>query len=120
MALADPQIVTINAVATNLPRTGMGPSSGTFTSADGLVELAVSHQKGKRVRRVVRLDHSKVAADPLLAGVNVKASMSAYLVIDTPTTGYSTAEAKQIVDALTSYLTSSSGARVSQVLGNES
>jgi hypothetical protein len=45
--------------------------------------------------------------------------MSAYLVVDVPSTGYSVAEQKQIVDALTAYLTASSGAKVTQLLGGE-
>jgi hypothetical protein len=45
--------------------------------------------------------------------------MSAYVVIDVPTTGYTIAEQKQIVDALTAYLTASSGAKVTQLLGGE-
>jgi hypothetical protein len=45
--------------------------------------------------------------------------MSAYLVIDMPINGYSATEAKQIVDALTAYLTASSGGNVTRVLGGE-
>jgi hypothetical protein len=45
--------------------------------------------------------------------------MSVYLVVDTPKTGYTVAEQKQIVDALTAYLTASSGARATQLLGGE-
>jgi hypothetical protein len=68
----------------------------------------------------VRLDASKIAADPFVAGQNNQVSMSAYLVVDVPKQGYSIAEQKQIVDALTAYLTASSGARVTQLLGGES
>jgi hypothetical protein len=46
--------------------------------------------------------------------------MTAYVVVDVPDIGYTVAEAKQIVDALTGYLTASSGARVTQLLGGES
>jgi hypothetical protein len=45
--------------------------------------------------------------------------MSAYLVIDVPKVGYTIAEQKQIVDALTAYLTASTGAKVTQLLGGE-
>ena len=120
MAFADPQSVTINAVANSLPRTSSGVNQGAFTKDDGLVKLSISHTLGKRNRRVVRLDHSKIAADPLLAGVNVKASMAVYLVMDTPETGYTLAEAKQVVDGLTAYLTASTGANVTKLLGGES
>jgi hypothetical protein len=119
MAFSDPQSLTINSVATSLPRTGFGVDKGTFTAADGTVTLAISHTRGKRVRHSVRVDHSKVAADPFVANVSAKVGMSAYLVIDMPINGYSATEAKQIVDALTAYLTASSGGNVTRVLGGE-
>jgi hypothetical protein len=45
--------------------------------------------------------------------------MSTYLVVDVPVTGFTIAETKQIIDGLTAYLTASSGARVTQLLGGE-
>jgi hypothetical protein len=45
--------------------------------------------------------------------------MSVYLVIDIPTVGYTNAEQKYQVDALTAWLTASSGANVTKVLGGE-
>jgi hypothetical protein len=120
MAYADPQTVTVNAVAQTLPRVGQGPTSGSFAVNDGSYKLSVSHNYGKRTRRTVRLDARKVAADPLLSGVNNQYSMSAYLVVDHPQVGYSVTEAKQIVDALVAYLSDSTGARVTQLLGGES
>lgn len=119
MAFADPQSVTINAVANSLPRTSTLPNSSEYTKDDGSVKLTVSHSYGKRTRRLVRIDHSKTAADPLQASINVRATLSAYIVMDIPATGYSIAEQKQIVDALSAYLTASSGARVTQALGGE-
>jgi hypothetical protein len=46
--------------------------------------------------------------------------MSAYMVVDVPVTGYTVAEAKQIVDGLVAYLTISTGANVTKLLGGES
>lgn len=120
MAFADPQSVTINAVAQTLPRVSSGPNNGAFRKDDTTVELLVSHAYGKRTRRVFRLTHNKVATDPLVPTVNVPYSMSVSLVVDTPNVGYTVAEAKQVVDGLTAYLTASSGARVTQLLGGES
>jgi hypothetical protein len=120
MAFADPQSVTINAVANSLPRVSSGENKGAFRKDDGLVSLSISHTYGKRTRRLVRLDHSKIAADPLMASVNVRLSAAVYLVVDLPETGYTVAEAKQLVDGLTAYLTASSGARATQLLGGES
>jgi len=119
MAFADPQTVTINAVANTLPRVSSGINSGAFKKDDGNVTLEVSHQYGKRTRRAVKLTHRKIAADPLVSSQSIQYSMSTTLVIDTPITGYTVAEAKQIVHALTAYLTATTGARVTQLLGGE-
>jgi hypothetical protein len=118
--LADPQSVTINSVATSLPAIGRGVDTSSYQKDDGTTKLTISHNYAKRTRRTVRLDFSKIAADPLISAQNIKYSMSAYLVIDTPVTGFTNTEAKYIVDALTAYLTASSGAKVTAVLGGES
>lgn len=118
--LADPQSVTINSVANSLPAISRGENNSTYQKDDGNVALKVSHNYSKRTRRTVRLDFSKIAADPLISAQNIKYSMSAYLVIDAPITGFTIAEQKYIVDALTAYLTASSGAKVTSVLGGES
>lgn len=115
----DPQTVTINAVAQTLPRVSSGVGAGEFKKDDGNVGMVISHAYGKRNRRTLRLDHRKVAADPLLSGVNNEYSMSTYIVVDVPKVGYTITEQKQVVDALVAYLTATSGARVTQLLGGE-
>lgn len=119
MAFADPQSVTIAGVATSLPRTGSSDGAGKFSSNDGNVGLIVSSSTGRRNRRTIRLDHQKVAADPFTTGLNTKYTMSCYIVVDVPPVGYTVAQQKEIVDALTAYLTASSGAKVTQLLGGE-
>lgn len=119
MAFADPQSVTIAAVPVSLPRTGSADGAGSFTSNDGNVKLTVSSSYGRRTRRTLRLEHTKVAPDPLISSQNIKYSMSTYIVTDAPVTGYTVAQQKEIVDALVAYLTASTGARVTQLLGGE-
>lgn len=119
MSFTDPQSVTINAVANSLPRVSSGTNSGVFSKDDGTVKLSISHAYGKRARRTIRIDHSKIAPDPFVSTTNARYSMSAYIVVDVPLTGYTNAEAKQVVDGLTAYLTASTGARISQLLGGE-
>lgn len=116
---SDPQSLTINSVAQSLPRTSSGTNSGVFTKDDGNVKLTVSHQYGKRNRRQLRVDFRKVAADPLATGYNKEYSMSTYLVVDVPTVGFTVAEQKQVVDALSAYLTATSGSNVTKLLGGE-
>jgi hypothetical protein len=118
MSFADPQSVTINAVANTLPRVSTGVNTSSYSKDDGTVKVTVSHDYGKRTRRTIRLDHSKIAADPLTAE-NAKFSMSTYVVVDVPVSGYSIAEAKQVVDALSAYLTAGSGSAVTKLLGGE-
>jgi len=119
MSFADPQSVTINAVAISLPRTSSGVNTGVFTSADGLTRESVSHSYGKRTRRTIRLDVSKIGADPLLPTVNTKFSASVYLVVDAPAAGYTNTELKQAADGFLAVLTASSGAKLTQLLGGE-
>lgn len=61
MAFADPQTLTINAVANTLPRTSSGTNSGVFTKDDGTVKLSIQHASGKRIRSSARVDFSKIA-----------------------------------------------------------
>jgi hypothetical protein len=81
--------------------------------------MTVSHQYGKRTRRQIKLTGSKITADPLVPSQNTRSSMSVYLVADVPVNGYTVAEQKIVVDALVAYLTASTGARVTQLLGGE-
>lgn len=121
MAYTDPQSVTINAIARTLPRTSNGVDAGQFTESGNLLKLSVAHSYPKnRARRTIRLDLKKIAADPLVTTQNVAFTMAAYLVVDVPRdTGFTIAEQKQLVDGLTAYLTASTGARVTQLLGGE-
>lgn len=119
MAFSDPQTITINAVANALPRTSSGASSGVFTKDDGTVKLSVSSAYGKRNRRTARIDYSKIAPDPLISSTSIRHSMSAYIVIDAPVTGFTIAEQKQIVDGLSAWLAASSGVNATKLLGGE-
>lgn len=119
MAYADPQSVTVNAVPVSLPRTGSGSGTGSFQSADSTYQLTVSHSYGKRTRRQLRLNQSKISADPLVTNQNVRSSMSCYIVVDVPVNGFSVVEQKYVVDALVAYLTAGSGSKVTQLLGGE-
>ncbi len=117
---ADPQSVTINSVAISLPRTSSASNAGGFLSNDAVVAENVSHQYGKRTRRVFRIDHSKIAPDPLISAQNIKYSMSFYVVADVPVTGYTVAEQKQVIDGFVAQLNATSGALITKWLGGES
>jgi len=114
MALADPQ--TIN--SQTLARTSLTDAGGTFRSADGTAVFKVSHVYGRRTRRTVRFEHSKIAIDVLTAQ-NTRVSASIYLVADVPKEGYSVTEVNTLVSAFATWLTSTAGANTIKVLGGE-
>jgi hypothetical protein len=120
MAFSDPQVVTISAGANDLHRVGAGKDQSWYRTNNGLVTLSASHQYGKRVRRNLRLDHSKVAANPFDSTLNAKYSMSTYIVFDVPVVGYTVADQKAVWDGFHTYLGATSGAIVSKLLGGES
>lgn len=120
MAFADPQSVTISGTTISLPRVSSGTNSGAFQSNDGLVRESVSHSYGNKVRRVIRLDHSKTAADPLITGNNAVYSMSVALTTVAPKAGYTVAEQKAVVDGFIAQLQATSGALETKLLGGES
>lgn len=128
MAFSDPQSVTIDAIAVSLPRVSVNGAASIYagtlsgaTNLDGDVKLSASHSYGKRVRRVIRLDHQKIADDPMNQNVSLKVNSGVYLVVDSPVNGlYSAAELKLLVDGFLTHLSASSGAQVTKLLGGES
>jgi hypothetical protein len=120
MSLSDPSSVTISAVTTSLPRTSVDEDKSEYTSADGLIQLIASQDYGKRTRRMIRLDTSKLTADPFKPSENVKVGMSAYTVIDLPPAGFTNAEALAMWVGYNAILTASSNAVVTKLLGGES
>lgn len=120
MALTDPQSVKISGTTTSLPRTSTGEGESEYRSADGRIRLKLSTIEKSRTRQVVRLDVSKITADPLVSTTNVEVSMSTYLVFDRPSTGYSNAEAKAVYDGFIEALQANTSAIVTKLLGGES
>jgi len=117
---ADPQSVTINSVAISMPRVGIDTVKGTFAANDALHTLTIGQSKGRnRNRRMIRIDERKIAADPFNAELAQEYRVGAYLVVDVPVLGYTVAEQKLVVDGFLAYLTASSGAKITQLLGGE-
>lgn len=112
----DPQSVLVNAISRPLPLTFREGMKSIYTEPTGEHKITVSHQEGKRNRRVVRLDHTKTAVDPLTAAT-AEVGTSVYLVIDEPTWGYTDDEVDYLVQGLKWFLAS---ANVLKILGGES
>jgi len=117
---ADPQSVTVSTVAHALPRVSTGDRTATYTKDDESYSLTISHTTTNRgrVRRLLRLDNAKVAADPFVANQSRKFTSAVYLVIEEPSDGaYSNAELLAIAKGFIAYCTD---ANLSKVIAGES
>jgi hypothetical protein len=120
MAFTDPQTVTISAVAIPLPRVSVEDDESTYQSNDGLVSLQASHEQGKRMRHLLRINHSKLTSDPFRPTENVKVSMSNYIVFDLPPAGYTATEAKAVFDGFRAMFAATTDQQIVKLLGGES
>lgn len=120
MAFADPQSVTISAVANSLARTGQGIGVGTFSSADGALTIEARQTSGKRYRRSFRLVHKKFSTDPLRPADNIPVSATVQLYVDVPPQGYTAADVEAILVGFLANLTASSNTNIKKLLGGES
>jgi hypothetical protein len=120
MAFTDPQSITISGAASSLPLTSRGQDGADYKSSDGLITLTARHAYGRRTRRVLRVDHSKLTTDPFLPTQNVKVSMSNYIVFDLPPAGYTNAEALAVYNGFKTVYTAASDAVITKLLGGES
>jgi hypothetical protein len=120
MSFTDPLSVTISAVTTPLPRVSTRVNGSDYLSADGLIKISADSAYGRRTRRVLRIDHSKITADPFLPAQNSKVSMSNYIVFDIPVAGYTNAEALAVYAGFKAAYIASSDALITKLLGGES
>lgn len=123
MSFADPQSVNPGGGAVSLPRISTGTNTATYQSADGLLIFtpAITYAKNSRVRRVARVDHSKLAADPLTPALNRLFSTSVYLVIDSPAqgVGYSATDVLNVATGLLGNLTATSNTNLIKLIAGE-
>jgi hypothetical protein len=114
---ADPQVVTVNAVAQSMPRITSTGKSAVYQKADGTFQLTISHSESKgRIRSMGRIDQKAVVADPLTA-VNDYETLSFYFVFDRPDFGFSQTQVDQLIAGLKTWLdTTASG----KLFGRES
>lgn len=134
MSYADPQSITIGANTVSLPKIE-GPSGGKSVYQGNHIDsgsviyearLTASHQIGKRVRRVIRLDITEPSvADLYLANVSAPQGMSIYTVFDIPRwpsgeTFYDAASQKAVWDGYDALLNASSDVLITKLLNGES
>jgi len=120
MSFTDPQTVTISGTTISLPRVSVGNKQAVYTSGDGLVSLSASHAEGRRIRRVLRLDHRKLSPSPYVPTENIDVSMSNYIVFDVPKIGYTPTEALAVYNGFKGQFTASTDALIVKLLAGES
>lgn len=113
----DPQSVTVATVAKSMPRVGSSLNAGKFTDPTREYTLSVNQSNGRRNQARVRLDNSKIIVDPLASDRNLPVSMSVYLVVDTPLTGYSSQQVVDQIIALADWL--KAGTNSAKLVGGE-
>jgi len=114
---ADPQSVTVNAVAQSMPRVLIDGKSSTYQKADQTFTLRLSHLlSNKRIRSMARIDQRAIVADPLTAE-NDYETLSFYVVVDRPEVGFTSTQVDQLVTGLKSWLDSTA---VGKLFGQES
>jgi hypothetical protein len=114
---ADPQTVTVNAVAQVMPRTSTGGTKSTYQKNDLSYTLNVSHTTAKdRIRSMARIDQRAIVPDPLTA-VNDYETLSVYLVIDRPLAGFSSTQLDQLITGFKTWL---DAATILKLYGSES
>lgn len=97
--LADPQSVTVNAVAQSMPRILSEGQHSVFQKSDLTFKLEVRHRsvvrdKKRRVVSLVTFTQRKVVADPLTA-VNDYETLAESFQIDRPEVGFTSSEVDQ-------------------------
>lgn len=114
---ADPQTVTVNAVAKVMPRILMEGLKSTYQLADQTFKFVVSHTvSNQRVRSMVRIDQRAIVADPLTAETDYE-TLGIYLVIDRPEYGFSSTQVEQLIAGLKTWLDATS---IGKLYGQES
>lgn len=119
MALADPQYLRYNGTVYNTALVSVNGAQRTYSwttgnTTTGFGSMMVSHQRTNagRTRRVVKIGHSKVSADPLVTGKNLEYTMSVSCIVDVPEKGYSAAEAQLVLEMLSTWLVGGSSSGV--------
>lgn len=118
MAFADPQSVTINAVAKSLPEFNRGTDRAVYKHATEEIELEVRKDfRNTSFRTQVKLTQRKTGADALNPATNKQYECDAYLVIRGPRNiGFTATEVAKNVEGLVDWL---SDANIVKLIGGE-
>jgi len=75
-----------------------------YSTSDGLFQAKITHTKGARYRSEARLDFFTPYTDPS-TGLTKTVSASAYVVLNRPVAGFTTAQLTDIITGIGGYMT---------------
>jgi hypothetical protein len=116
MAFADPQSLTIAAVANSMPRTSTDGSKSIYMKSDENLVMTVSHNKTpSRINSLVRYDQRIVAAD-VLSAENKFQTATVKVIVERPLVGFTNTQIKDLWAAIKTQLDNSA---VDKIFGQE-
>lgn len=74
-----------------------------YSTADSLYTAKITHQRGARSRSEARIDFFTPYVDPS-TGLTKTVSASAYVVLNRPTAGFTSAQLKEILTGICGYM----------------
>jgi hypothetical protein len=120
MAFTDPQSITVDGVATSLPRVLTGTTVGSFKSADAVKEVTIDPRgSAKRRRNVVRFYSKRNTVDPLNPAISITSQSMVSVTIDRPLTGAIDADIEKDLLGLIGWLTASTNANLKKLVAGE-
>lgn len=101
---ADPQSVTVNAVAQSMPRISSTGQKSIYRKSDGTYQLTISHsESNNRVRSMARIDNKAIVTNPL-DSTNDFDTLSFYVVVDRPVFGFTSTQVDQLIAGFKTWL----------------
>lgn len=102
---ADPQTVTVNAVAKSLAAVSRADGRSVYQTDDRAYIFEIARTYAQNRRFLVKLTATKTAADPLTTANNKVYQTSCWLAINAPLVGYSNQEVRDIARGLCDWVT---------------
>ncbi len=108
---ADPVSISVgqaNAIsggtAKSMARIRSDGYAAEYSTSDGLFQLKITHNKGKRLRSEARLDFFTPYTDPS-TGLTNTVSATAYVVLNRPVAGFTSSQLTDIITGIGGYMT---------------
>lgn len=115
---ADPQTITVNAIAKTLARISSNGLQSIYQNADETYKLTLSHQimNNGRVKTMARVDRRAIVTNPLDSSTDYD-TLSEWIVMERPSYGFTVTD---LTDLTTGFKTWLDSTAVTKLFGKES